>query len=156
MTGLVFIHHGKTDWNRGQRFQGRIDVPLNATGRTPGAAPGRGTGRGALRPAAQQRRGRRSRGHHARTVNRWIAAGRCIGLERTVRGYRLTRWQFEPAIHQHLPTIARARQRRGLGAVAVPGNAPRSPRQAHARAALEQGESARVIDLAASEGTGER
>jgi len=38
---LYFVRHGETDWNVAQRYQGRRDVPLNATGRSQARRNGR-------------------------------------------------------------------------------------------------------------------
>ena len=87
------------------------------------------------------------------TINAWIKHGRCIGLTRTTRGYRLPAWQFEPAIWDTLPELSRA-----LGTTdgwrlltfletpsgALGGIAP--------RAALEQGLGERVLAIAVHEG----
>lgn len=87
------------------------------------------------------------------TVNAWIKTGRCIGVAHLRRGFKLPRWQFEPAIWPVLQPLAKA-----LGtndgwqllsflespATALDGQTP--------RAALEQGTSPeRLLALATAE-----
>jgi probable phosphoglycerate mutase len=49
-TDFIFIRHGETDWNRQQRFQGQIDVPLNAMGHAQAARLARRLGAEPPRP----------------------------------------------------------------------------------------------------------
>lgn len=86
------------------------------------------------------------------TVNVWIDKGRAIGLSQSKRGYRMPRWQFEPAMWDVLPKLSKA-----LGTVEgwailafleTPhgGLDGRSPRQA-----IEQGDALRVLEIAGHE-----
>ena len=42
------------------------------------------------------------------TINAWIAKGRAIGLTQTKRGFRMPRWQFEPAMWAAIPKLSAA------------------------------------------------
>ena len=87
------------------------------------------------------------------TVNAWIKSGRCIGVSNLRRGFKLPRWQFEPAIWPALQPLAK---RLGTSdgwqllaflespATALDGQTP--------RAALEQGTALeRILALATAE-----
>lgn len=39
------------------------------------------------------------------TINAWIKSGRCIGVSNLRRGFKLPRWQFEPAIWPALQPV---------------------------------------------------
>lgn len=41
MTRIILVRHGQTEWNRVERFRGRVDVPLNETGFKQAEATGR-------------------------------------------------------------------------------------------------------------------
>ena len=42
------------------------------------------------------------------TINAWIAKGRAIGLTQPRRGFKLPSWQFEPALWDAVPKLAKA------------------------------------------------
>jgi hypothetical protein len=87
------------------------------------------------------------------TVNAWIDKGRAIGLSQIKRGYRMPRWQFEPALWDALPRLSAALGvTEGWAILAfletpLGGLNGRTP-----RAAIEQGEADRVVQLAEAEG----
>ncbi len=88
------------------------------------------------------------------TSNAWIAKGRAIGLTQTRRGFRMPKWQFEPALWDAIPELAKALGTSEgwtlLSFLETPlgGLRGRTPRQA-----IEQGDAARVLELASAEGT---
>lgn len=41
------------------------------------------------------------------TINAWIKSGRCIGVAHLRRGFKLPRWQFEPAVWAALEPLAK-------------------------------------------------
>ena len=87
------------------------------------------------------------------TINAWIKDGRCIGLTRATRGYRLPAWQFEPPIWNLLPALSKALGTTNgwslLEFLETPSGAlgGRSP-----RSAIEQGKSEQVLAIAAHGG----
>lgn len=87
------------------------------------------------------------------TINAWIAKGRAIGLTQTRRGYRMPKWQFEPAIWSVLAGLAQALGTTDgwslLSFLESPSGGLNgiSPRQA-----IEQGAASWVLELAGAEG----
>ena len=87
------------------------------------------------------------------TVNAWIDKGRCIGLRQSRRGYRLPRWQFEPLMWDVLPKLATALNTRDGWALVSFLQSPNGALNGMTpRAAIEQGQEARVLQVAEAEG----
>jgi excisionase family DNA binding protein len=86
------------------------------------------------------------------TINQWIKAGRCIALTQLKRGYRLPRWQFDPAVWEHLPEIVSGLATHDGWSLLTFLESPHPALDGLSpRAALEQGASTRVLNLAMAE-----
>ncbi len=86
------------------------------------------------------------------TINNWIKSGRCIALTQLRRGYRLPKWQFDPAFWERLPALIAALHAADGWSVlgflesphpALDGLTP--------RAAIERGLGERVVAVAMAE-----
>ena len=87
------------------------------------------------------------------TVNAWIKRGRAIGLTQTKRGHRLPAWQFEPRLWDAIPQIAAALgSKDGWFVLAFLESPIGALDGATPRAAIEQGQIARVLEIARQEG----
>lgn len=87
------------------------------------------------------------------TINAWIAKGRCIGLSQTKRGFRLPKWQFEPRVWPLVPKLAAALDTtEGWALLAFLETPHGALGGVTPRAAIEQGQGERVLDIARQEG----
>lgn len=87
------------------------------------------------------------------TVNSWIAKGRCIGLTQTIRGFRVPKWQFEPDFWPLVPKLSEALgTTEGWALLAFLETPHGALDGATPRAAIERGQSKRVLELAGAEG----
>jgi hypothetical protein len=83
------------------------------------------------------------------TVNAWIAKGRAIGLTQNIRGFRLPRWQFEPALWGVLPRLSEALgTKEGWALLAFLETPLGALQDITPRTALERGHVDRVLQLA--------
>ena len=84
------------------------------------------------------------------TVNAWITKGRAIGLTQARRGFRMPRWQFDKQVWDVLPQLSKAIGTNEGWALLnfletpIGGLNGVSPREA-----IERGDAARVVELAA-------
>ncbi|WP_232540237.1 helix-turn-helix domain-containing protein [Azohydromonas aeria] len=84
------------------------------------------------------------------TINAWINKGRAIGLTQIKRGFRMPRWQFDAPMWDVLPQLSQALgTKEGWALLAFLETPHGGLNGATPREAIERGEGARVVDLAA-------
>ena len=84
------------------------------------------------------------------TINAWIAKGQAIGLSQAKRGFRLPQWQFDANFLGLLPKLSQALGTRDGWAMLAFLETPHGGLNgATPRAAIERGDGARVLELAA-------
>lgn len=87
------------------------------------------------------------------TINAWVDKGRCIGLTQTKRGFRIPVWQFEPQFWDIIPELSKAlRSTNGWALLTFLESPHGALNGLTPRAAIEQGQAARVLEIAAHEG----
>lgn len=87
------------------------------------------------------------------TINAWIAKGRCIGLAQTKRGFKVPRWQFEPAVWATIPRLSDALGTTDGWAMLAFLESPHGGlRGMTPLAALERGQVQRILNLADQDG----
>ena len=87
------------------------------------------------------------------TINAWVDKGRCIGLTQTKRGFRIPVWQFEPQFWDIIPELSKALASTNGWALITFLESPHGALNGLTpRAAIEQGQAARVLEIAAHEG----
>jgi len=101
---LLLVRHGETDWNRQGRFQGQIDIPLNANGRAQAEAAG-----GFLAPVPIQRAYTSSMARPRQTAEVILASHPGVPLTSTTGlveiGHGLWEGQLEREIHEGWPQL---------------------------------------------------
>jgi probable phosphoglycerate mutase len=101
---LLLVRHGETDWNRQGRFQGQIDIPLNANGRAQAEAAG-----GFLAPVAIHRAYTSSMARPRQTAEAILASHPGVPLTSTTGlveiGHGLWEGRLESEIGQGWPEL---------------------------------------------------
>lgn len=136
MTQLIMVRHGQTAWNLEERFRGRADIPLNATGLAQAEATGR-------RLAAQWQAAAVYASPLSRTVKTAAAIANPFGLPVQTNPSFIDldygRWQGMTATEarQHWPDLIEAWYRIP-GIIQIPGGESLADLRLRATAALQE------------------